>query len=159
MQMEFIFCSFRAEVRCFISSLKHVIFILAVSPPVCPCPPVLLASSRPSGEAACPLGHFPCGNMSECLPQALHCNGHRDCPNGADERRCGMSVHNVKSPSAPVVGWSGCLPNLIWPTLSHQKRRNTSESHPASDQNATLSFLTSHLFQKTDQYLFPLTND
>ncbi|XP_075887392.1 relaxin receptor 2a [Nelusetta ayraudi] len=54
--------------------------------------PVLLASSRPSGKAACPLGHFPCGNMSECLPQALHCNGHRDCPNGADERRCGDNI-------------------------------------------------------------------
>uniref|UniRef100_A0A3Q3J6N5 G-protein coupled receptors family 1 profile domain-containing protein n=1 Tax=Monopterus albus TaxID=43700 RepID=A0A3Q3J6N5_MONAL len=37
--------------------------------------------------ARCPLGHFPCGNLSECLPQALQCNGHKDCPNGADEWR------------------------------------------------------------------------
>uniref|UniRef100_A0A3Q2CZU8 Relaxin family peptide receptor 2a n=1 Tax=Cyprinodon variegatus TaxID=28743 RepID=A0A3Q2CZU8_CYPVA len=40
----------------------------------------------------CPLGQFPCGNMSECLPQVLQCNGHRDCPNGADERLCGDNV-------------------------------------------------------------------
>uniref|UniRef100_A0A672M788 G-protein coupled receptors family 1 profile domain-containing protein n=1 Tax=Sinocyclocheilus grahami TaxID=75366 RepID=A0A672M788_SINGR len=37
----------------------------------------------------CPLGHFPCGNMSICLPQVLHCNGQNDCPNGADEDNCG----------------------------------------------------------------------
>ncbi|CAG5873029.1 unnamed protein product [Menidia menidia] len=30
--------------------------------------------------------------MSECLPQALQCNGHKDCPNGADEWRCGDNV-------------------------------------------------------------------
>ncbi|XP_026082508.1 relaxin receptor 2b isoform X2 [Carassius auratus] len=36
----------------------------------------------------CPLGHFPCGNMSICLPQVLHCNGQNDCPNGADEDNC-----------------------------------------------------------------------
>uniref|UniRef100_A0A8C1XB45 Relaxin family peptide receptor 2b n=1 Tax=Cyprinus carpio TaxID=7962 RepID=A0A8C1XB45_CYPCA len=42
---------------------------------------------RPSED--CPLGHFPCGNMSICLPQVLHCNGQNDCPNGADEDYCG----------------------------------------------------------------------
>ncbi|XP_041658142.1 relaxin receptor 2a isoform X2 [Cheilinus undulatus] len=46
-------------------------------------------ASRVSPASGCPLGQFPCGNMSECLPQALQCNGHQDCPNGADERRCG----------------------------------------------------------------------
>ncbi|KAM9788935.1 relaxin receptor 2a [Neosynchiropus ocellatus] len=44
------------------------------------------------GSAQCPLGQFPCGNTSECLPQALHCNGHWDCPNGADESRCGDNI-------------------------------------------------------------------
>ncbi|KAI2656351.1 Relaxin receptor 2 [Labeo rohita] len=43
--------------------------------------------SRPSED--CPLGHFPCGNMSICLPQVLHCNGQNDCANGADEDNCG----------------------------------------------------------------------
>ncbi|XP_065136155.1 relaxin receptor 2b [Paramisgurnus dabryanus] len=43
--------------------------------------------SRP--EEDCPLGHFPCGNVSICLPQVLHCNGQNDCPNGADEDNCG----------------------------------------------------------------------
>ncbi|XP_056127998.1 relaxin receptor 2b isoform X1 [Rhinichthys klamathensis goyatoka] len=42
---------------------------------------------RPSED--CQLGHFPCGNMSICLPQVLHCNGKNDCPNGADEDNCG----------------------------------------------------------------------
>ncbi|XP_068079928.2 relaxin receptor 2a isoform X1 [Danio rerio] len=37
----------------------------------------------------CPLGQFPCGNMSVCLPQVLQCNGHKDCKNGADEEHCG----------------------------------------------------------------------
>ncbi|KAG9351813.1 hypothetical protein JZ751_023064 [Albula glossodonta] len=37
----------------------------------------------------CPLGHFPCGNLSLCLPQVLHCNGQEDCKNGADEENCG----------------------------------------------------------------------
>ncbi|KFP32965.1 Relaxin receptor 1, partial [Colius striatus] len=36
----------------------------------------------------CPLGQFPCGNLSVCLPQALHCNGEEDCDNGADEENC-----------------------------------------------------------------------
>ncbi|XP_053186972.1 relaxin receptor 2a [Scomber japonicus] len=51
-----------------------------------------LLASRAEVEDGCPLGHFPCGNMSECLPQALQCNGHKDCPNGADEWRCGDNV-------------------------------------------------------------------
>uniref|UniRef100_A0A3Q0T0B0 Relaxin family peptide receptor 2a n=1 Tax=Amphilophus citrinellus TaxID=61819 RepID=A0A3Q0T0B0_AMPCI len=51
-----------------------------------------LETSRVEGEARCPLGQFPCGNMSECLPQALQCNGHKDCPNGADERQCGDNI-------------------------------------------------------------------
>ncbi|NP_001315011.1 relaxin receptor 2b precursor [Danio rerio] len=42
---------------------------------------------RPSED--CPLGHFPCGNVSICLPQVLHCNNQKDCPNGADEDNCG----------------------------------------------------------------------
>ncbi|KAM6985922.1 relaxin receptor 2a [Aplochiton taeniatus] len=37
----------------------------------------------------CPLGQYPCGNLTVCLPQALQCNGHTDCPNGADETHCG----------------------------------------------------------------------
>ncbi|XP_056451037.1 relaxin receptor 2a isoform X3 [Gadus chalcogrammus] len=51
-----------------------------------------MVTSRAALEGACPLGQFPCGNMSLCLPQKLHCNGHRDCPNGADERHCGDNI-------------------------------------------------------------------
>ncbi|XP_077156117.1 LOW QUALITY PROTEIN: relaxin receptor 1 [Paroedura picta] len=37
----------------------------------------------------CPLGYFPCGNSTKCLPQFLHCNGQDDCGNKADEENCG----------------------------------------------------------------------
>ncbi|XP_051973473.1 relaxin receptor 2-like [Xyrauchen texanus] len=61
---------------------------------------LLIQNSRMETEAAsmmtswavtegCPLGQFPCGNISVCLPQVLQCNGHRDCKNGADEEHCG----------------------------------------------------------------------
>ncbi|CAL8363213.1 unnamed protein product [Lota lota] len=51
-----------------------------------------MVTSRAALEGVCPLGQFPCGNMSLCLPQLLQCNGHKDCPNGADERRCGDNI-------------------------------------------------------------------
>ncbi|GCB62018.1 hypothetical protein scyTo_0011414 [Scyliorhinus torazame] len=47
---------------------------------------------------SCPLGYFPCGNLSVCLPQPLHCNGIIECENGADEDEC-----------ADLHGW----PNLV----------------------------------------------
>uniref|UniRef100_A0A8D0B9F1 Relaxin family peptide receptor 1 n=1 Tax=Salvator merianae TaxID=96440 RepID=A0A8D0B9F1_SALMN len=37
----------------------------------------------------CPLGYFPCGNITKCLPQLFHCNGVNDCENQADEEDCG----------------------------------------------------------------------
>ncbi|XP_068181653.1 relaxin receptor 1 [Antennarius striatus] len=40
-------------------------------------------------KALCPLGYFPCGNLTICLPQLLHCNGINDCGNQADEENCG----------------------------------------------------------------------
>lgn len=63
------------------------------------CPSVLLANRL--RETGCPLGQFPCGNMSECLPQVLQCNGHQDCPNGADEQHCGESIHSNPEDTEP----------------------------------------------------------
>ncbi|XP_071599181.1 relaxin receptor 1 isoform X5 [Heliangelus exortis] len=40
------------------------------------------------GGVRCPLGYFPCGNITKCLPQQLHCNGEDDCGNRADEDNC-----------------------------------------------------------------------
>ncbi|XP_078496117.1 relaxin receptor 1-like [Lissotriton helveticus] len=47
---------------------------------------LLIPTNLDSGR--CPLGQFPCGNLSVCLPQLLHCNGMHDCENGADEENC-----------------------------------------------------------------------
>ncbi|XP_056395395.1 relaxin receptor 1-like isoform X1 [Hyla sarda] len=47
---------------------------------------LMISTNMDSGT--CPLGQFPCGNLSMCLPQLLHCNGHKDCANGADEENC-----------------------------------------------------------------------
>lgn len=43
-------------------------------------------------KASCPLGYFPCGNLTVCLPQLMHCNGIDDCGNQADEENCGESL-------------------------------------------------------------------
>nr|XP_046262718.1 relaxin receptor 1 isoform X2 [Scatophagus argus] len=40
-------------------------------------------------KVSCPLGYFPCGNLTVCLPQLMHCNGIDDCGNQADEENCG----------------------------------------------------------------------
>ncbi|XP_019523041.1 PREDICTED: relaxin receptor 1 [Hipposideros armiger] len=46
--------------------------------------------SHGSGQDVnCSLGYFPCGNITKCLPQVLHCNGVDDCGNQADESNCG----------------------------------------------------------------------
>ncbi|XP_016055755.1 PREDICTED: relaxin receptor 1 isoform X2 [Miniopterus natalensis] len=46
--------------------------------------------SHGSGQdVKCSLGYFPCGNITKCLPQYLHCNGVDDCGNQADEDNCG----------------------------------------------------------------------
>ncbi|KAG3293220.1 relaxin receptor 2 isoform X2 [Ictidomys tridecemlineatus] len=37
----------------------------------------------------CQKGYFPCGNLTQCLPRAFHCDGVDDCGNGADEENCG----------------------------------------------------------------------
>lgn len=50
---------------------------------------VLTMFNVSENRAHCPLGYFPCGNLSTCLPQLLHCNGVDDCENQADEENCG----------------------------------------------------------------------
>uniref|UniRef100_A0A665VJ97 Relaxin family peptide receptor 1 n=1 Tax=Echeneis naucrates TaxID=173247 RepID=A0A665VJ97_ECHNA len=50
---------------------------------------ILLTQKYVEDKATCPLGYFPCGNLTMCLPQLLHCNGIDDCGNQADEENCG----------------------------------------------------------------------
>uniref|UniRef100_A0A672I1Q5 Relaxin family peptide receptor 1 n=1 Tax=Salarias fasciatus TaxID=181472 RepID=A0A672I1Q5_SALFA len=49
----------------------------------------LAALNMTEEASSCPLGYFPCGNLTVCLPQPLHCNGIDDCGNQADEENCG----------------------------------------------------------------------
>ncbi|KAM3940031.1 relaxin receptor 1 [Leptodactylus fuscus] len=46
-------------------------------------------SESEHNENTCPLGFFPCGNITKCLPQFMHCNGVDECGNQADEDNCG----------------------------------------------------------------------
>lgn len=70
-------------------------------------PSLLCAATEPLPTPSrdgyvCPLGQFPCGNLSVCLPQALHCNGVDDCDNGADEENC-----------VDTTGWLGVLGDML----------------------------------------------
>ncbi|XP_064418018.1 relaxin receptor 1 isoform X3 [Latimeria chalumnae] len=50
---------------------------------------VLATLETYNSAMTCSLGYFPCGNITKCLPQLLHCNGVDDCGNLADEENCG----------------------------------------------------------------------
>ncbi|XP_040608552.1 relaxin receptor 1 isoform X1 [Mesocricetus auratus] len=73
-------------------------------------------------NVSCPLGSFPCGNITKCLPQQLHCNGVDDCGNQADEKNCGdnngwslqfdkyfAAYHKLSSTNPLAVKSSECL--------------------------------------------------
>ncbi|XP_063776543.1 relaxin receptor 1 [Pseudophryne corroboree] len=47
------------------------------------------SSDNEQSDFSCPLGYFPCGNITKCLPQLMHCNGVDECGNQADEDNCG----------------------------------------------------------------------
>lgn len=95
--------------------LRMIIFLFIT------CPSVLLATRE--RETGCPLGQFPCGNMSECLPQVLQCNGHKDCPNGADEQGCGESTHSHSLETLEVS------PHTSPPLKLSLKPHNSAEGH------------------------------
>ncbi|XP_029028504.1 relaxin receptor 2a isoform X2 [Betta splendens] len=77
------------KLRSFTMNVPVIILLIHLTQPEIK---ALVASGGGGGPDRCPLGQFPCGNLSECLPQALQCNGHKDCVNGADERRCGDNI-------------------------------------------------------------------
>ncbi|XP_074847982.1 relaxin receptor 1 [Carettochelys insculpta] len=77
-------------------------------------------------EVICPLGYFPCGNVTKCLPQLLHCNGVDDCGNKADEDNCGdnngwsqqfdkyfANYKEITSPQAFEAKTSECLVDSV----------------------------------------------
>ncbi|KAL2094659.1 hypothetical protein ACEWY4_009378 [Coilia grayii] len=95
-------------------------------------------STEATGVAVqgCPLGQFPCGNLSVCLPQVLQCNGHNDCTNGADEDYCVLQYYpescnctktevecvDVNLPAVPTVS-----PNVTWLSLKSNVIRELSD--------------------------------
>ncbi|XP_068082111.1 relaxin receptor 1-like [Anabrus simplex] len=48
-----------------------------------------------NNEFKCPFGLHPCSNANVCIPQAMNCDGHRDCPNGSDELDCNDEVGSL----------------------------------------------------------------
>nr|XP_014351557.1 PREDICTED: relaxin receptor 2 [Latimeria chalumnae] len=61
-----------------------------------------LVQSTQAGPV-CPIGYFPCGNLTVCLKQVFHCNGNKDCENGADEENCGDNS-----------GWADMFDKVHW---------------------------------------------
>ena len=57
-------------------------------------------------ESNCPKDLFDCGN-NRCIPPIWRCDGQKDCPNGVDEKSCGIcpSDHFVCSKNG------NCIPN------------------------------------------------
>ncbi|XP_063300941.1 relaxin receptor 2 [Pelobates fuscus] len=50
---------------------------------------ILLYIKDSASDPVCRMGYFPCGNLTMCLPRSFHCDGVKDCENGADEDYCG----------------------------------------------------------------------
>ncbi|KAG9348475.1 hypothetical protein JZ751_002210 [Albula glossodonta] len=73
------------SIWCFLDSPLTVLFVFLVLSTIKA--PAMVAGR--ALETHCPLGQFPCGNLSLCVAQEHHCNGHPDCPNRADEENCG----------------------------------------------------------------------
>ncbi|XP_064191442.1 relaxin receptor 1 [Anguilla rostrata] len=66
-----------------------IVSFLITNSVLCRATVTLTSFSVPEKKSNCPLGYFPCGNLTKCLPQLLHCNGEDDCGNQADEENCG----------------------------------------------------------------------
>ncbi|XP_028672674.1 relaxin receptor 2 [Erpetoichthys calabaricus] len=66
--------------------MEHL-FVLASLSAFIPVAESTAVQFHPDADA-CPLGFFPCGNLTICLLQLFHCNGNVDCDNGADEENC-----------------------------------------------------------------------
>lgn len=64
---------------------------------------------------SCPLGYFPCGNLSLCLPQLMHCNGINDCGNQADEENCGEALFHF----AQIMFFTSILCSFKSPSNLH----------------------------------------
>ncbi|XP_037835012.1 relaxin receptor 2a isoform X2 [Kryptolebias marmoratus] len=77
---------------------------------------VMAAAAAVEDDVHCPLGEFPCGNISQCLPQNLQCDGRTNCPNGADELLCGDNIgmadlvgETIRNKSAAGSSSSACF--------------------------------------------------
>ncbi|KAG5844680.1 hypothetical protein ANANG_G00165040 [Anguilla anguilla] len=120
-----------------------------------------LASLKVAGvasraEVECSLGQFPCGNLSVCLPQALHCNGHEDCANGADEENCVAGWPAGRRWSAPWGSPPGnlsvCLPQALH-CNGHEDCANGADEENCGDNSGWADFFDRTTIRRNQQEL------
>ncbi|KAA0704097.1 Relaxin receptor 2 INSL3 receptor [Triplophysa tibetana] len=114
----------------------------------------------------CPLGQFPCGNLSVCLPQVLQCNGHRDCKNGADEEHCGdnsgwadifdRTIKKAETQDLPNDCYLQQFPEICVCRLKTEVECVNVNLHavPVLSSNVTWLSLKSNRIRKLDDFIF-----
>ncbi|KAM7389088.1 hypothetical protein PAMP_023083 [Pampus punctatissimus] len=86
-------------------------------------------------KATCPLGYFPCGNLTVCLPQLLHCNGINDCGNQADEENCERykpSIVTLTSGASSLVSTAQSTHTLHIESHSRDAHKAAREKNPSN---------------------------
>ncbi|XP_023647827.2 relaxin receptor 1-like [Paramormyrops kingsleyae] len=118
-------------------------------------------------KSECQLGYFPCGNLTTCLPQLLHCNGEDDCGNQADEDDCGdnngwphlfdkyFGNLNNKSGNKSIKCLLGAVPN---PCLCRDLELDCDDARlrtvPSASVNITMLSLQHNRLRKLNADIF-----
>lgn len=71
---------------------------------------------------------FLCSNDT-CLPATVHCNGIKECPDGADEQNCGRCLllfsantgRGTKASAFTVLVWAKWYKSVCWYLLLHSQ--------------------------------------
>lgn len=118
--------------------LPHLCVILPHQRPASPSLSLTVSHGH-TQEVKCPLGFFPCGNISKCLPQQLHCNGADDCGNQADEENCGEYDADTVLTEPGVGRWRPAGTSLpAWRQQCPKSKVNPSAKHRLPKENLHL---------------------